>query len=76
MEHLIGIELAYINTNHPDFVGGAAVVSDWMQKEVNDCNWTYHKYKLDDLVIRLHKNENTNHNRVNQRFFLYSLFVF
>ncbi|XP_062522189.1 dynamin-1-like protein isoform X2 [Corticium candelabrum] len=33
VEHLIGIELAYINTNHPDFVGGAAVVSDWMQKE-------------------------------------------
>lgn len=35
MEHLISIELAYINTNHPDFVGGAAVVSEWMQREVS-----------------------------------------
>jgi dynamin 1-like protein len=35
VEHLVSIELAYINTNHPDFVGGAVVVSELMQREAN-----------------------------------------
>ncbi|XP_065829676.1 dynamin-1-like protein isoform X2 [Oscarella lobularis] len=33
VENLISIELAYTNTNHPDFVGGAAIVSDWVLRE-------------------------------------------
>ncbi len=27
IESLIAIQLAYINTNHPDFIGGAAAMS-------------------------------------------------
>eukprot|EP00118_Oscarella_pearsei_P005729 m.26335 g.26335 ORF g.26335 m.26335 type:complete len:695 (+) comp29242_c0_seq3:103-2187(+) len=33
VENLIAIELAYTNTNHPDFIGGAAVISEWVLRE-------------------------------------------
>ncbi|XP_065178115.1 dynamin-1-like protein [Sycon ciliatum] len=36
VENLVAIELAYINTNHPDFAGGAAVLSDLVRKEDRD----------------------------------------
>ncbi|KNC86988.1 hypothetical protein SARC_00881 [Sphaeroforma arctica JP610] len=32
IKQLIGMELAYINTNHPDFVGGQEAVSRIMEK--------------------------------------------
>jgi hypothetical protein len=34
VENLVKIELAYINTNHPDFTDGAAVVSDIVKHEL------------------------------------------
>eukprot|EP00124_Ichthyophonus_hoferi_P005663 Ihof_evm2s888 gene=Ihof_evmTU2s888 len=33
INNLIGMELAYINTNHPDFVGGQKAVSEIMERQ-------------------------------------------
>ena len=43
VENLIAIQLAYVNTNHPDFVGGTAVLSELVGKEVRSlypCQFT------------------------------------
>ena len=36
VEDLISIELAYINTNHPDFVGGTRAAYESMTRRVSD----------------------------------------
>lgn len=38
VENLVKIELAYINTNHPDFYDGAAVVSDIVKHELEQAS--------------------------------------
>ena len=32
VESLISIQRAYINTNHPDFIGGSGAISDLVRK--------------------------------------------
>ncbi|XP_028398163.1 dynamin-1-like protein [Dendronephthya gigantea] len=45
VENLVQIELAYINTNHPDFTDGAAVVSDIVKHELEQAS-SRHRHKL------------------------------
>eukprot|EP01135_Chromosphaera_perkinsii_P003144 Nk52_evm33s236 gene=Nk52_evmTU33s236 len=52
IENLIEMELAYINTNHPDFMGGSAAVSAMMERKLDE------EYRL-HLNRRIAKNEKT-----------------
>ena len=36
MSNLVRIELSYINTNHPDFIGGSRAVARLMEKMGNE----------------------------------------
>eukprot|EP00123_Amoebidium_parasiticum_P017990 comp24061_c0_seq2/m.43226 comp24061_c0_seq2/g.43226 ORF comp24061_c0_seq2/g.43226 comp24061_c0_seq2/m.43226 type:complete len:317 (-) comp24061_c0_seq2:170-1120(-) len=46
IENLIGMELAYINTNHPDFVGGQQAVTQLMERRQQQKHTQVHAHPL------------------------------
>lgn len=63
VSNLIQIELAHINTNHPDFVGGSRAVSNIMEKMAKD-----HEDDLkrkEDVKQRVNDNKGMNNNKSN-----------
>eukprot|EP00126_Sphaerothecum_destruens_P012302 Sdes_comp21093_c0_seq1m19775 len=46
IEALIEMELAYINTSHPDFVGGSVIVSNMMERKFEEYHYMQYQKRL------------------------------
>lgn len=61
VENIVAIELAYINTKHPDFHKDAALVPSLMKNENLQDQWNHHNNQRDG------HNQQQQHRRQNQQ---------